>query len=114
MITVTLPKIDPVWISAVGVMLTLATLHLLFLPGYFRRHDLPRPVTYVLGVSTIGAFFSFLYVFGRHAPIDPLRPIADFWILAAAGAVPSLGFRLLKRVMDNRAALEVMTNGDQA
>lgn len=111
MITLTIPTIDPVWLAALGVMLTLAVLHLLFLPGYFRRHDLPRPVTYVLGVSTIGLFFTLLYLFGRTSPVDHLRPIADFWILAAAGAVPSIGFRILKRIMDNRAALEVL-NGD--
>jgi len=92
-------------------MLTLATLHLLFLPGYFRRHELPRPVTYVLGVLVIGMGFTFLYLFGRGPVVDPLRPIADFWILAAAGAVPSLGFRLLKRLLDDRAALEVLNNG---
>lgn len=113
MITLTIPSIDPVWLAALGVALTLAVLHLLFLPGYFRHDELPRSVTYVLGVFTIGAFFSLLYVFGRPALVDHLRPIADFWILAAAGAVPSLGFRVLKRILDNRAALEVL-NGDQA
>jgi hypothetical protein len=110
--TITLPHIDPVWFAALGVALTLAVLHLLFLPGYFRRHELPRPVTYVLGVTVIGLGFTLLYLFGRSAPVDPLRPVADFWILAAAGAVPSLGFRLLKRSIDDRAALEVLS-GDK-
>lgn len=111
--TITLPTIDPVWFAAIGVALTLATLHLLFLPGYFRRHELPRPITYMLGVGVIGVGFTLLYLFGRQYPIDPLRPIVDFWILAAAGAVPSLGFRILKRSLDDRAALEVLSNGDQ-
>ena len=107
-----LPQLDAVWIAATGVMLMLATLHLLFLPGYFRRHELPRPVSYVLGVLVIGLGFTLLYLFGRGQVVDSLRPIADFWILAAAGAVPSLGFRLLKRLLDDRAALEVLSNGD--
>jgi len=110
--TITIPHVDAVWFAALGVALTLATLHLVFLPGYFRRHDLPRPVTYVLGVGVIGLGFTLLYLFGRAAPIDPLRPIADFWILAGAGAVPAIGFRLLKRSLDDRAAVEVLTNGD--
>jgi hypothetical protein len=109
--TIIIPTIDPVWVAAIGVALTLATLHLLFLPGYFRRHELPRPVTYMLGVLVIGLGFTLLYMFGRQYPVDPLRPVADFWILAAAGAVPSIGFRLLKRFLDDRAALEVLNNG---
>jgi hypothetical protein len=110
MIRIAIPKLDPVWLAAIGVVLTLSVMHLVFLPGYFRRQELPRPVTYTLGVFTIGAFFSLLYLFGRPATIDHLRPVADFWILAAAGAIPSIGFRLLKRVLDNRAALEVLNN----
>ncbi len=113
MITIAIPQLDPVWLAALGVMLTLSVLHLAFLPGYFRRHELPRPVTYVLGVLTIGLFFTLLYLFGRGPTVDNLRPIADFWILAAAGAVPSIGFRILKRTLDNRAALEVINGSDQ-
>jgi hypothetical protein len=111
-ITIPVPHFDPVWLAAIGVALALAVLHLVFLPGYFRRHELPRPVTYVLGVLVIGAGFSLLYLFGRPALVDHLRPIADFWILAAAASVPSLGFRFLKRSIDDRAALEVLSSGD--
>jgi hypothetical protein len=110
---ITIPHVDPVWFAAFGVALTLATLHLLFLPGYFRRHELSRPVTYVLGVGVIGLGFSLLYIFGRGPSVDPLRPVVDFWLLAGAGAVPAIGFRLLKRSIDDRAAVEVLTNGDQ-
>lgn len=112
--TITIPTIDPVWIAAIGVALTLAVLHLAFLPGYFRRHELPRPVTYVLGVLVIGLGFTLLYLFGRGTVVDAMRPVADFWILAAAGAIPSLGFRLLKRSLDDRAALEVLNGDNQA
>ena len=113
MTTITLPRIDPVWLAAIGVALTLAVLHLAFLPGYFRTHELPRPVTYVLGVCVIGLSFTLLYLFGRGPVVDNLRPVADFWILAAAGAIPSLGFRLLKRSLDDRAALEALNDGNQ-
>ena len=61
-----------------------------------------------------GLGFTLLYLFGRGPTVDPMRPVADFWILAAAGAVPSLGFRLLKRSLDDRAALEVLNGDNQA
>ena len=105
MTTITLPRIDPVWLAAIGVALTLAVLHLAFLPGYFRTRELPRPVTYVLGVSTIGVFFTFLY-------LENLKVAADFWILAAAGALSSLGLRLVKQIIDANAELQMRRKGD--
>lgn len=114
MIVVDVPTLDPVWIAAVTVALFLSLAHLLFLPGYFTRREMPRPLAYALGLGAIGVAFSLLYLFGRGPIVDHLRPIADFWILTTAGALPTLGFRVAKRAVDNAAALEVVNGKNKA
>ena len=94
------PTVDgALWLAALTVALVLAVLHLIFLPGVFVTKELPDSVAYFVGVGTIAAGFTALYLFARGPVIVPLQPVLDLWFIAAFAALPTLGFRLVKWIL---------------
>ena len=90
------PTVDgALWLAGLTVALVLAVAHLVFLPGVFAHHELPRTVTYAIGLGTVLFGFTALYLFARGT-VQPLQPILDLWFLAIAAALPTLGFRLMR------------------
>ena len=91
------PTVDgALWLAALGTLLTLGLLHVAMLPGLFVKSDPPRPVAYIVGLGVVLGFFTALYLLARDPVGTPLQPILDVWFIAAAGAIPTLGFRLMR------------------
>lgn len=97
-------NIDPLWPTAIFVALLLGFLHMLFLPGILLRQRLPRPVAYMAGVGVIFIGFTALYLISRQQ----LQPIVDLAVLIVAGAIPTLGLRLLAEFMARRDAMKLL------
>ena len=97
MIVLIPPAVDgPLCLAALGTLLTLGLGHVIMLPGIFFHTTLSRPQAYIFGASIVLVFFTALYLLARDPVLTPLQPILDIWFLFAAGAIPTLGFRLMR------------------
>lgn len=111
MITILPPTVDgALWVAAFGTALTLGVGHLAMLPGLFVKSEPPRPVAYIMGLGVVLGFFTLLYLLARDPVKTPLQPILDVWFLAVFGAIPTIGFRILRRYVHMS---DEVTNGDK-
>ena len=91
------PTVDgALWLAAICTALTLGVGHLAMIPGLFVKSEPPRPVAYVMGLGIVLGYFTALYLLARDPVLTPLQPILDAWFLAIAGAIPTIGFRILR------------------
>jgi len=102
---ITISSPSPLFISACFTALVLSVAHLLFLDNMLGQRiigrNLRRTEAYSIGIGAIVAGYAlWLWLIAR--PVEGLEALAGLLAIVVAGALPTVGFRLLDSYLRNQ------------